>query len=326
MSEDCLDSAKAFALLRGNGQPWLFVAQAVEIAASPDMLRNLMRWTVYCETPPRPLPPRPPTRQWMPMYRHHRLMQDELAKGMGMPAELSASEGLDMLRATSQMSRDEIGEEVAELTREEQESFLRLFVGVPFPPDEATLRAMLAKLDAEAKPGGAGEESMFDALMTSAAGQFFFRVWWPCWILYREYPPRLLRAARIGDLDALDRLLRIDKCVVADPRINVIVADVMSSGPGNDRKRITNALAGVPTVKLTDANIRAGLAALISQLAFLFRSKVTASKILTLFDAIERVRTGAPSDPKITATGESWSKAVQRGRTWPSLPTKPEGQ
>lgn len=100
----------------------------------------------------------------------------------------------------------------------------------------------------------------------------------------------------------------------------------MSSGPPNDKKRLANALAGVPTVKLTDANIRAGLAALFSQFAFLYRSKVTAPEIPVLFDAIERVRTGAPSDPKITATGESCSKAVQRGRTRPSLPTKPAGQ
>lgn len=317
---------EVFALLRGNGQPWLFVVQAVDIAESPDMVRDLLRWTVYGDTAPRPLPPREPIQRWIPMYRRHRSMQDRIAAGLGVPTELPASEILDELRAASRMSHDEISVVVEDLSREGQEDMLRAFVGVPFPPDDATLRAMLANLDAESTPDGPDDEPIIDALMASPAGQFYFRVWWPCWILYREYPPRLLRAARLGDLNALDRLLRVDKCVVADPRINGIVADVMSSGPANDKKRITNALSGVPTVKLTDANIRAGLAALISQLAFLFRSKITAPEIQALFDAIARVRTGSPSDPKITATGESWSKAVQRARNWPSLPTKPAGQ
>lgn len=326
MSEDCPDSAEAFALLRGNGQPWLFVMQAVEIAASPDMLRDLMRWTVYGDTPPRPLPPRPPTQQWMPMYRGHRSMQDGIARGMGLPLELSASHELDELRAISRMSRDEIAMEVSELSRKEQEDIFRPFIGVPFPPDDAALLAILNAIDAEAEPGGTDDESMIDALMSSPAGQFYCRVWWPSWVLYREYAPNLLRSARLGDLDALDRLLRLDKYILHDPGIARVVGDVMSSGRACDKTRIVNAMKGRPTVKLTEANIRAGLGALISQFAYLFHTKVTAPEIQALFDGIERVRSGAQVDPQIAAAGDAWSKAIQRAKTWPSLPTSPPGQ
>lgn len=316
----------ALAILRGNGQPWLFVVHAVQIASSPDIVRDLIRYLVYGVVPPQPLPPRPPMSEWMAMYRGHRSLQDGIAAGMGLLAEQSASEGLNELRALSRMSPDEIAAEVAELSREEQADLLRPFIGIAFPPDDITLRAMLDGLDVEAMPDGPGGESIIDALLASPVGQFYFRVWWPCWVLYREYPQRLLRAARLGDLDALDRLLRLDRYALGDPKVARVVAEVMSSGPTNDRKRITNSLNGHPTVKLTDSNIRAGLAGLISQLALLFRSKVTAPEIQALFDAIERVRTGAPSDPKLTATGESWSKAVQRARTWPSLPDSRSSQ
>lgn len=224
------------------------------------------------------------------------------------------------------MTRDEVSEEVSEWTQEQIQEFLGPFVGVPFPPDDPALRAMLKDLEERVTPDGQDEESKLDEAMTSPAGQFFARVWWPCWILYREYPPRLMRAARLGDLDALDRLLRLDKYAVGDPGVARVMADVMSAGPMSERKRITSALSGRPKVKFTDANIRAGLAALISQLAFLFHTTVTAPEIQSLFDAIERVRTGNPADPKIMTTGETWAKAVQRGRTWPTLPTKPPGQ
>jgi len=37
---------------------------------------------------------------------------------------------------------------------------------------------------------------------------FFLRVTSPCWLLYGDYPARMLRKARNGDMDALEKLLR----------------------------------------------------------------------------------------------------------------------
>lgn len=323
---DELRTDQALALLRGKGQPLSFVLAAVQIASSPDDVRELMGCTVFGERPARPWSPRPPVRAWMTMYRRHRRMQDELAAGSGLPVELTASGVMGALRAAPQLTREEIAAEVASLSPEEQRSFLRLLTGVPFPPDDATLRDMLAALDAHSGSNGPKDEPAFGALMASATGQFFFRVWWPCWILYHTYPPVLLRAARGGDLESLDRLLRLDKYVVHDPGVARVVGDVMSSRSTNNKKRICNALVGHPTVKLTDASIRAALAGLISQLAFLFGTKVTAPQIQKLFDLIARVRTGELIDVNLPESSETWSKGVQRARTWPSLPTRPAGQ
>lgn len=315
-----------FAQRRADAQPLMFVYQAVQIASAPDQLHDLLRWMVYGQTPPRPLPPLPPSRQWLAMYRRRRVMQNGLALGLGVPAEIPASDVLSAAGSVSRMTQEEIASEVAELTQEEIHGFLAAFVVVPFPPDDATLRAMLAEFEAEAEAEGADEEAAMDEFMASPAAQYFFRAWWPCFVLYRDYPPRLLRAARNGDLDALDRLLRLDKYIVHDPRVARVIGDVMSAGSANDQKLIVNALKGRPKVRLTDSRLRAGLGALISQLAHAFGTKVTAREIQKLFDAIERVRSGNLSDAAIGAAGESWSKAIQRDRTWPGLPTQIPGQ
>lgn len=325
MTDPTPSANDAFALLRGNNQPWLFVILAAEIAASPDTIRKLIRHTVYGESPPQSLTTRPSTRDWVKMYRSHRSMLDDLATEVGIPSQPSASHQLDELRAVSQLSRDEIAAEVNELSHEEQKNFLRLFAGTPFPPDEITLRAMLEGLNSQNQLDDSNDESKFDALNVSPSGQYFFRVWWPCWFLYREYPPRLLRSARLGDIDALDRLLRLDKFIVGDPGIAKRLGEYLSTGTPSQRKQLTAALNGKPRKRLTDKAIRSGLGALISQLAYLFQTSVTAPQIEELFNRIERIHSGRLADPAVP-TGENWSKSLQRGRTWPSLPSKPPGQ
>lgn len=308
----------AFAVLRGDGQPWLFVVFSVLIATSADKVRNLIGWTVYGETPPAPLPAGPPIDAWAKLYRRHRAMQDGIGRGLGFSADDSASALLGELRAGSKLPPEEIEAEIAKFSPKEQVDLIRPYIGIPFPPDDATLRAMLEEFDADAEPADAEDDTLLDALFASPAGQFFFRVWWPCWILYREFPPRLLREARLGDLDALDKLLRLDKLIISEPRIARVIHRVMTTGTASEQRRITQALSCRPKVQLTDKAIRAGLGALISQLATLFHTKVTAPEIQGLFDAIERVRSGNPADQAVPP-GEAWSKAIQRNRNWPEF-------
>lgn len=315
----------AFALLRGKGQPWLFVVQAVQIAASTDILSDLIRHTAFGADLPNPLPPPPPLPVWLSMYRSHRRMQNVLAIADCITDEPSATEILDALREVSRIPKEEVATEIAQCSEEDLRNFLSLFAGVPFPPEEATIRVMLEELDAESQCSDADEESLIDTTLESPEGQYFLRVWWPCWFLYREYPPRLLRAARQGDIDALDRLLRLDKFIVGDPRIAKRLGEYFSTGTPGQRKQLTAALDGKPKKRLTDKAIRSGLGALITQLAFMFKTSVTAPQIEELFNRIERIRSGRLTDPAVP-TGENWAKALQRSRDWPSLPTKPDNK
>ncbi len=315
---------KAFRLLRGEGQPAAFVELAARIAASPDWLREVILSALSGAAAPWTAPDECAIREWLAMYRRHRLMQDDLAAGVAPPSEFGASEVLDGCRELSRMDREDVAAEVAELPEEVLQELLRSLVGTPFPPDVRTLRAMFEGFEAEAEVDDADDEARFDSMVASPAGQFYFRVWLPCWVLHREYPQRLLRAARCGDIDALERLLRIDKFVLADQRVAPHVARVMSEGPKVKRDQLLAALSGKPRERLTPKAVRSGLSALISQLAFLFRSSVTATEIAALFDGIEQVRTGEV-DVELPVA-ENLTRAIHRNRNWPSLPTQKPGQ
>lgn len=303
-------------MLRGDGQPWLFVDLAVTIASSADVVRQILSWFTRTSKPPQLLPPPPALAEWLPFYRSHRALQAGIGSYMGLSADCTNST-LDELRGMHRVPEDQLREELAKFDKAELESIIRPFIGVPFPPDDATIKAMLPTSDDNGQPSG--DDGKIDALLASPAGQFYFRVWLPCWLFYREFPPRLLHLARGGDLNALDKLLRLDKSVIHDPRIAQRVHEITHTGSKRDRDQVLEALRCEPKGRLDPKTIRYGLAGMISQLAVVFQTRVTAPEIAALFDAIERVRTGKPADTRIAA-GETFSKAVQRNRTWPSLP------
>lgn len=75
-------------------------------------------------------------------------------------------------RTIHRVPREELHQEVAQLSQEEQEYFIRLFVGVPFPPNDATILADHAANSEEI----ADDEGPFDDFWTSPASPFYFRV------------------------------------------------------------------------------------------------------------------------------------------------------
>lgn len=182
------------------------------------------------------------------------------------------------------------------------------------------MRTILGNVEAAWECECAEDEALFDRLFASAAGQYWLCVWLPCVMYYRTYPPLLLRRAREGDDDALDRLLRLDESVVADPGILRRWHEIMHNGSGAERRRMLTAIAGRPKGRLDRKAMRLGLSGLISQFAIGFGCRVTAPEIKALFDAVERVRSGR-IDTSLPESAEAYSKAVQRNRSWPSLPT-----
>ncbi len=49
---------------------------------------------------------------------------------------------------------------------------------------------------------------------------FFIKIVFPCWLFYRCSHIRLYRNARQGHIESLDKLLRLDKMQIQNPRIN----------------------------------------------------------------------------------------------------------
>ncbi len=198
--------------------------------------------------------------------------------------------------------------------------FVQAMRGVPFPPDEETVQRIIKDAEGKNEPG---ESEFIAAFFSSCEGQYFFRVWIPCWVLYHTYPPTLLAKARRGDIDALDMLIRLDKAVASDPRIARHVHSLIRSNDESVRKRITRALADPPQGRLDKARIKTLLGGFISQLAIGMKCPVTASEIEDLFDVLHLVRAGENDevDPDISG-GDNFSKAVRLNRVWPSLPRK----
>jgi hypothetical protein len=305
--------------LRGHGKPFGFVLLAVQVADSADDVQRLISYGIGRKRPPKPLSPLPHIGIWLRMYRSHRQFNNDIGQAFGFSQDLTATNVQADLRLLSKASKDEIEKETADLSEEELKEFLLPFVGVPFPPDDRTLRALLDDLDSDAQPDQANEPDVFDGLLASPTGQFFIRVWLPCWILYRTYPPLLLRQARLGNHDALDKLIRLDKSVMPDPVIAQHLHEIMHNGTRSDQKRFSKAMPNGPKVKLTKKSVRLGLAGLISQLALQAQCRVTAPEITRLFDAISRVRS-QKIDTSLSPSPDTMKRAIQRNRDWPSIP------
>lgn len=318
-----LDPRALLRMLRGDDVPWVFMVEAVRIAATADKLLPIIRSAVYRGSPSFGLAA-PPVRPWLGLYRRHREIDRMLGVAEGVPDEVLDSDLASVLRQFAltydQSDLVELRSIIAEAMPPAQRELIgRALLGVPFPPSVATIRTLLDGFEAEASLDDLDSVAAFESQLTTLPARFYMLVWLPCWVLHRTYPALLMRAAREGDPDALDRLLRLDKLALSEPRIASVVDGVMRTGRRAARQRVASAISGVPRTRLTKKAMRAGLGALIADIADAMDLRVTAPQIGVLFDRIERVRSGAAADPDIPA-GESWSKAIQRNRSWPGIP------
>lgn len=293
------------------GKPLLLALRAIQIASFADQAYEGIRRTIAEDRLPKvDLMVRDTA--WLRLYREHRTIQDFLGAMVGLEreGEDSASAWMDSMRELQRMPASEIArelepiaDELLELMREQAEA----------------LHAEVLETIEAIGSGDDGEETDDDAMrnfFSQREAQFILIVWLPCMALYREHPGKLLRAARQGDLDALSKLLRLDKSVIQDPRIARELIEA-SQIPGRSRfNALAKAFAGKPGGRITLQRTRRALAGLISALAASLNHPLTAPEIQRLFDAIARAR-GQVADRHI-ATGETLSKAIQRERpTWP---------
>lgn len=155
-----------------------------------------------------------------------------------------------------------------------------------------------------------------DDKLFTPEGLFFLKVVFPCWILYAEHHSYLLRKARQGDIESLEKILRLDKTLTGDRLINRQLMESISADPFKF-DRITKAIASKPKEQSTLPRIKIFLAGFISVLSEFFGHKFTAPEIQSLFDAVaidygyDELR-----DPDLPDSPEAFSKAIQRERTF----------
>jgi len=145
---------------------------------------------------------------------------------------------------------------------------------------------------------------------------FLLKILIPCVFLYGELPLILFKKARSKDIDALDKLLRLDKTLICDRRISEQFAEAASNNKSNF-DLLNSALQGSISGKISIQKAKYKMAGFISLLSERLECKLLAPEIKSLFDAVS-VDSGIDAliDPDLPNAPEAFAKAVQRERNF----------
>ena len=158
---------------------------------------------------------------------------------------------------------------------------------------------------------------------------FLLYVWLPCWFLYGTLPAFLLRKARLGDPKSIDRLLRLNKMALHDPKLSEKFHQIEHDHP-YQFKDIAKALLKGPKVHLKRRQVKITLAGFLSKIALHYEiwlgyPVLTVPEIEELFHAYARDHGNKDGDPDLYGyTPESFFKAIQRARDFWTLLPKPD--
>jgi len=143
---------------------------------------------------------------------------------------------------------------------------------------------------------------------------FLFLVALPCWIFFKEWPTNLYRKARLGDTNAIHKLLRLDPFLLHDTSIGREIQKVRILGETKVYKSLLAAPLQPIKPKVTSRTIKDFLAGLISLLAEAMKQPLTSTEIRDLFDAIAKDADKRDIDTSLPESQEAYSKVIQRNR------------
>lgn len=260
----------------------------------------------------------PDVKSWLRLYRRSRSFTRQLCEEVG---PVGKADTFDLLLAARQIRlmpveklRDELSRvpdsEYASALKESQQFWNEQIVG--------------ALADAEGNDDdNAGLMLDGDAIGTAGELLFFILVWLPCWLEYRQMPSQLLRRARSGELEALEYLLRIDKSVIADPKVRELFHRAAHDCKDRTYRRLLSAFGGRPEGQFSRGRVKRQLAGLLSLLFHSIGHRVTEPELRDLFDLVARIR-GTRIDDDIPDSHEAFAKALQRERAdWGALFRQP---
>ena len=146
---------------------------------------------------------------------------------------------------------------------------------------------------------------------------FFIKIDLPCWLLYHDNYLTIYKKGRLGDLESLDKLLRLDKYIIQNPKINKWITHYYFQQDRRAIEYLSDAIKNPPRPKITAAKLRYRIGGLISYLTELLGNRLNAPEIQSLFNAVavdygvdELIDTDLPDSP------ETFAKAIQRERSF----------
>ncbi|MDD5722804.1 MAG: hypothetical protein PHY29_03590 [Syntrophales bacterium] len=267
----------------------------------------------------------PPIDEWVKLYKNHgkvylgltnslRQLDNRLSEIIDFYEELMLS-----LASLRHITQSEFQEVVDELKSEDQngifESFKEKFKAIENLIIEDHLE------DSETPEQlSEGKTEKIQKFIRTPEVLFFVRVWAPCFLLYGDYPAYILRKARQGDEEAFEKLLRLDKFLIYEPKMKKIFKKATETKARGRMSLIAKAFRSTPKAKIEIKHIKYLFAGLLSLISIAIGQKLKAIDIHDLFDAIAQDTTGEQIDPDFIETPETFEKRIQRARDFWKIP------
>jgi len=262
--------------------------------------------------------PIPPLDEWLALYKNHRRMFDlfdsTFIDSWGLVESVkdltgSLSEGL---RVIKKVGIENIREKLNKLNEEEKEScqgVLEEIKGEFKKLYELELQDIYSDINDERDEE---LENRIKRDMHKPEIKFMLQVFLPCFLLYRNFPIRLLRKAKKRDIKYIQKLIRLDPSIEHDKKIAEFLHKKSNNKMINDK--INSARSNGINEKVTRKKMKKNIAGLISYVTMRFGNKFKESEIRDLFDAIVKDKGEGDIDTDIPDSPESFAKAIQRER------------
>lgn len=285
-----------------QGKPLFLAILCQQMACCSDELHEILSFARHQEHI-HGLPEANP-KDWLKLYRNHRRQEKcainafrELGGAVADSAEL-----YKYLRSRSRNTRTAIPEH--EQLAEAEATLLEFY------------RKNLAQLESELKDHPLDEEtrSKVEKYFLNQEFLFLFKVHLPCLLLHGTLPAILFRQARLGNLKAIEKLLRLDKIVLSDPVIMRQAQQLLHKNKPKYESAIAKPILGVPKFKHSPRASTIRLAGIISRISTLLGHKLTAPEIRKLFHAVALDRSTAElaRDADLPESDQAFSKSLQR--------------
>jgi hypothetical protein len=225
-----------------------------------------------------PLPHLP---SWFAMYRSHRKTLNQVK------AVWSAMFGKNIVQSFSKMYEDGLKSTGAsedsnlspEKSKEIKQALQSAFdVSQKFFEKEVSRAPMKASAQKRLR-------QLVD--QTPLETSFYVFVVVPCWALYRTSPTMLYRKARLGDFEAMEKLLRLDQLMLHDPAIGSKIIKRRFEHSTNDYRRLISFALESPKRKTSRVNILLSIAGFIYAFSQIFQQPLTSHDIVELFKAVD---------------------------------------
>lgn len=268
--------------------------------------------------------PLPSIKQWLSLYRSNRRLQDYFItrfRSLGGFYEILAESISALL--FQRRYRLKIGN--AAFIKEVRQEIENLSTDDRLKLVEAFQEAYSTSLDeVNSDINGPVDEPLEQKVLSAIKepeALFLAGILFPCWILYQVHPAKLFRQARLGNINAMDKLLRIDKSVLNDPKIGEHFHKIVNQKKRSQFDRLTQAIQKGPEGKITLQKIKMLIAGFISKASQALGRRLSAPEIRSLFDAIAQDNGRGDIDTDIPDSPEAFAKAIRRERSfWKIIP------